>query len=174
MGVDIYPHNGVVVASDVLFDALVSDENCADVCRLLLNHATIALADGVEFGTDVFVRSFASLRIDSTVEDLRSMFAAMTPAGDGDFGGYVENEEEGVSVWNLLIEELAPAAPRISHTLCITLPRYQGNWDLPRETVLLVFEEDACFTREKTDAGRQLDLLIGQETVVSEWTHYSY
>ncbi len=164
MSLDFTAHSAVVVPMDTLFDALVNEQTRADVCRLLIDNTALDLNEGYNY--------FSSLRSDSSVEELRSMFLSMMPVGDGESGGYVENEEEGLTVWSHLIQEFAPEIPTIECAICITNPDLQGNYELPRVTVLFVFSEEECFTKQKTDAGRQLDTILGQETELSEWTTY--
>ena len=123
--------------------------------------------------TELMLSCFESLTIESTVDDVRKLLANMAPGVVDGFDSYVSNGEEAVEIWGELIGVMFAGAPQPEDTLCIGSSRHQGTWDLPQSEAIFVFSEDECFERMKTEAGKQLDSMLGETTELSSWTSYS-
>lgn len=187
MGVDISSSSGVAVAATTLAN-IVTEENKELACRTLIRYATTMLhtlkedmSDGALDEWDrrskqsmarFLLSAFKSLSFESTVEDVQQMLVKMAPGREDGFDSHAENSEEALEVWGELIGGLFPEAPKPESTLFIGSPRYQG-WDLPQGEALFVFEENECFERVKTEAGKELDSMLGETTELNSWTNYS-
>jgi len=185
MGVDISSESGVVVTVDRLVE-IVRESNRERACRALLRCTAITLQTlKVDYSNEELDRNdplfkkaallaqvFGELSVDSDVESIRTMLKNLARGVDAGFDSYVENSDEAIAIWSELINDLYPDAPKPVSTAFIDSPRYQG-WDVPQGEVLFVFTEDECFERVKTEAGKELDAMIGESTELSTWTDYS-
>ena len=188
MGVDIYSHSGVAVTATAFANILTKD-NKELACRTLLRYTARLLQMLKDYMGDeeldewerrrkqaiakLMLSCFESLSIESTVDDVRKMLVDMAPGVKDGSDSYVPNSEEAVEIWGELIRVLFPGAPHPEETLCIGSPRHQGNWDLPLGEAIFVFSEDECFERVKTEAGKELDSMLGETTELNSWTNYS-
>ena len=188
MGVDISSSSGVPVTAKKLAN-IVTEDNKELACRMLLRYTARLLQTLKDNMNDeeldewdqrskqtmakLMLSRFESLNIDSTVDDVREMLVKMARGVEDGFDSHVSNSEEAVEIWGELIRVLFPEAPQPEGTLFIGSPRYQDGWDLPQGEALFVFSEDECFERVKTQAGKELDSMLGETTELSGWTVYS-
>jgi hypothetical protein len=189
MGIDIFSNTGVLVTVEQL-SRIVHEGNRSVVCRFLLNRTAELLKDirinkkysrhasweleGFRSQAAVLVRAFEHLSINSDLESVRTMLRDMSQATESSDGDYFVREDEiVVAIWAMIIEELYPDVPRPTRLVVVSSPRSQ-DLDLPRGQVLLVFSEEECYERVKTEAGERLDAMLGEETELTSWTIYSY
>ena len=130
--------------------------------RIHVQHVAPAVTGHTMHRCDI--KAACRLSIEWNVEDVQQMLVKMAPGREVGLDSHIENSEEALEIWGGLIGWLFPEVAKPKSILCIGSPRYQGNGDLPQGEVLFFFGEDGCFDRVKTEAGKQLDSMLGETT----------
>ena len=182
MSFEFFSYSGVVVTATELA-TIVTKDNKELACRTLLRYTTTLLRTlkkdmlGGHLGkrdriheqltAKLLLASFKTLSDRSTIEDIRQILVKMASGSVDGYDHY--DEEEALAVWGELIGSLFPEAPKPDRIIDSGW-EFQGNWDLPRGEDMFVFSEDECFECVKTEAGKQLDSMLGKTTELATWT----
>ena len=75
-------------------------------------------------------------------------------------------------VWPAFFREAYPELPNFSEVTAFGSSRISGG-DVPTGEVLCIFNDEDCYERVPTEAGKKLFEMVGGEIIPSTWTIYS-
>lgn len=180
MGVDILNYSGVIASIDEML-GFVNGKNRKKIIEICQNfYDNLAKeASGKEANewNSQRVEFFKALnKIEATtVDELKGILSSVVvvegePA-KYDIDTHVEYSEELKDLWTDIILTFDKPLPGFNGISAFGSSRYNG-YDVPLGEACFIFDDDDCYTKQLSEAGKNLKKILGHCNV-TDWTVYS-
>lgn len=177
MGVDILNYSGIVVTIEDML-GFVTEKNCEKiikVCRDFYKNLVESMTpeEAEKSWNKQKIEFFKPLEAAATdnLHNLHQVLSELAVVEGEGMDMHVKFSEDLQSLWENIIATFKGEFPELTSVDAWGSCRYNG-YDVPLNVACFVFDDDDCYEKKLSKAGKNLKKFVGHCNV-SDWTVYS-